>query len=98
MKPASSNVKRWRVFALLAVAYFMTIMKNATANSPNARQRLMFGVSRTGLSAIVITASFVVITLCRRRDVAKLSDEFPRPATSKGLMAYSGGFDARMRT
>jgi uncharacterized membrane protein YhfC len=38
----------------------MTTMKKATANSANARQRLMFGVSRTGLSAIVITASYAL--------------------------------------
>jgi hypothetical protein len=36
-------------------------MKYATANSANARHRLMFGLSRPGLSVVVIMASFVVI-------------------------------------
>ena len=79
--PLSPNVKRWRAFALLAVAFFMvvidltivgsdtltivrsiTTMKNDTANSANARHRLRFGLSRPGLSVVLITASFVVIT------------------------------------
>ena len=60
MMSTTRNIKRWRAFALLAVAYYMTIidltivnvslptivrsmivMKYATANSANARQRLI---------------------------------------------------------
>ena len=32
MKPTSSNVNRWRAFALLAVAYFMTIIDLTIVN------------------------------------------------------------------
>ena len=68
----------------LTIVSSMTVMKNAAADSANARQRRMFGSEDQ-----VVGGRHPGLACGRhlggRRDGVKLGDEFARPATSIGV-------------